>query len=152
MIDDENDAHRPLSVVLKPVDDELLSSWSARHAAYYGVSKPFFVKWLMPCTRNLSLLDYRLGLAPRSRAYLKSSNATRPCASRLPRSRPTSSAQDISPWGGFQRSDRNQLQRHLKCTGRPCGANGVSPRSGGRFADDRQSRNPKAKPSNVRIF
>jgi hypothetical protein len=63
MIDDEPDAHRPLPVVLKPVDDELLSSWLARHAAYYGVSKPFFAKWLMPGTRNLSLLDYRLGLA-----------------------------------------------------------------------------------------
>jgi hypothetical protein len=63
MIDDEDDAHRPLPVVLRPVDDELLSSWLARHAAYYGVSKPFFAKWLMPGTRNLSLLDYRLGLA-----------------------------------------------------------------------------------------
>ena len=62
MIDDEDDAHRPLPVVLKPVDDELLSSWLARHAAYYGVSGPFFAKWLMPGTRNLSLLDRRLGL------------------------------------------------------------------------------------------
>jgi hypothetical protein len=63
MIDDEDDAHRPLPVVLKPIDDELLSSWLARHAAYYGVSGPFFANWLMPGTRNLSLLDYRLGLA-----------------------------------------------------------------------------------------
>ena len=62
MIDDDDDAHRPLPVVLKPVDDELLSSWLARHAAYYGVSGPFFAKWLMPDTRNLSLLDHRLGL------------------------------------------------------------------------------------------
>jgi hypothetical protein len=62
MIDDD-DAHRPLPVVLKPVDDELLSSWLARHAAYYGVSGPFFAKWLMLGTRNLSLLDHRLGLA-----------------------------------------------------------------------------------------
>ncbi|WP_026223173.1 TniQ family protein [Methylocystis rosea] len=62
MIDDEDDARRPLPVVLKPVDDELLSSWLARHAAYYGVSKPFFAKWLMLGTRNLSLLDHRLGL------------------------------------------------------------------------------------------
>ncbi len=60
MIDDD-DAHRPLPVVLKPVDDELLSSWLARHAAYYGVSGPFFAKWLMLGTRNLSLLDHRLG-------------------------------------------------------------------------------------------
>ena len=62
MIEDEDDAHRPLPVVLKPVDDELLSSWLARHAAYYGVSGPFFAKWLMPGTRNLSLLDHRLRL------------------------------------------------------------------------------------------
>ncbi|MBG0792240.1 TniQ family protein [Methylocystis sp. H62] len=62
MIDDD-DAHRPLPVVLKPVDDELLSSWLARHATYYGISGPFFANWLMPGTRNLSLLDYRLGLA-----------------------------------------------------------------------------------------
>ena len=63
MIEDEHNAHRPLPVVLKPIEDELLSSWLARHAAYYGVSKPFFAEWLMPGTRNLSLLDYRLGLA-----------------------------------------------------------------------------------------
>ena len=62
MIDDD-DAHRPLPVVLKPVDDELLSSWLARHATYYGISGLFFANWLMPGTRNLSLLDYRLGLA-----------------------------------------------------------------------------------------
>ena len=63
MIDDEDDAHRPLPVVLKPVADELLSSWLARHAAYYGVTGPFFAKWLMLGTRNLSVLDHRLGLA-----------------------------------------------------------------------------------------
>jgi hypothetical protein len=27
MIDGEDDAHRPLPVVLRPVEDELLSSW-----------------------------------------------------------------------------------------------------------------------------
>ena len=63
MIDDEDDAHRPLPVVLRPVEDELLSSWLARHAAYYGVTGPFFAKWLMLGTRNLSVLDHRLGLA-----------------------------------------------------------------------------------------
>ena len=63
MIDDEDDAHRPLPVVLRPVEDELLSSWLARHAAYYGVTEPFFAKWLMLGTRNLSVLDHRLGLA-----------------------------------------------------------------------------------------
>ncbi len=63
MIDGEDDAHRPLPVVLRPVEDELLSSWLARHAAYYGVTGPFFAKWLMPGTSNLSVLDHRLGLA-----------------------------------------------------------------------------------------
>jgi len=63
MIDGEDDAHRPLPVVLRPVEDELLSSWLARHAAYYGVTGPFFAKWLMLGTRNLSVLDHRLGLA-----------------------------------------------------------------------------------------
>ena len=52
MIDGEDDAHRPLPVVLRPVEDELLSSWLARHAAYYGVTGPFFAKWLMLGTRK----------------------------------------------------------------------------------------------------
>jgi hypothetical protein len=63
MIDGEDDAHRPLPMVLRPVEDELLSSWLARHAAYYGVTRPFFAKWLMLGTSNLSVLDHRLGLA-----------------------------------------------------------------------------------------
>ena len=63
MIDGEDDAHRPLPVVLRPVEDELLSSWLARHAAYYGVTGPFFAKWLMLGTSKLSVLDHRLGLA-----------------------------------------------------------------------------------------
>ena len=63
MIDNEDDAPSALPVVLKPVADELLSSWLARHAAYYGVTGPFFAKWLMLGTRNLSVLDHRLGLA-----------------------------------------------------------------------------------------
>src|SRR5208283_4523509 len=62
MTDDEDDAYKPLPVVLRPVADELLSSWLARHAAYYGVSGPFFAKWLRLGTRNLSVLDHRLGL------------------------------------------------------------------------------------------
>ena len=35
----------------------------ARHAAYYGVTGPFFAKWLMLGTSNLSVLGHRLGLA-----------------------------------------------------------------------------------------
>lgn len=63
MIGDEDDACRPLPVVLRPIPDELLSSWLARHAAYYGVSAPFFAKWLRLDTSNLSALDHRLGFA-----------------------------------------------------------------------------------------
>jgi hypothetical protein len=63
MIDDADDTCRPLPVVLRPIADELLSSWLARHAAYYGVSGPFFAKWLDLGTSNLSALDHRLGFA-----------------------------------------------------------------------------------------
>ena len=63
MTNDHENAHRPLPVILRPVVDELLSSWLVRHAAYYGVTGSFFAKWLMLGTRNLSALDHRLGLA-----------------------------------------------------------------------------------------
>jgi hypothetical protein len=62
MTRDHENAHRPLPVVLRPVADELLSSWLVRHAAYYGVTGSFFAQWLMLGTRNLSALDHRLGL------------------------------------------------------------------------------------------
>jgi len=42
MTEDHEIAHRPLPAVLKPVADELLSSWLVRHAAYYGVTASFF--------------------------------------------------------------------------------------------------------------
>jgi hypothetical protein len=63
MIGEEAEARRPLPVVLRPIPDELLSSWLARHAAYYGVSGPFFAKWLMLGTNNFQALDHRLGFA-----------------------------------------------------------------------------------------
>lgn len=63
MMDEEDEALRPLPVVLRPVPDELLSSWLARHATYYGVSGPFFAKWLKLGTSNLHALDHRLGVA-----------------------------------------------------------------------------------------
>jgi hypothetical protein len=62
VIDVREDTDKPLPVVLKPVLDELLSSWLGRHATYYGVTKPFFTKWLMLGTSNLSTLDQRLSL------------------------------------------------------------------------------------------
>jgi hypothetical protein len=54
MTNDQENAHRPLPVILRPVADELLSSWLVRHAAYYGLTGSFFAKWLMLGTRNLS--------------------------------------------------------------------------------------------------
>ena len=63
MTQDQEIAHRPLPVVLRPVTDELLSSWLVRHAAYYNVTASFFAQWLVLGTRNLSALDHRLGLA-----------------------------------------------------------------------------------------
>ena len=63
MTSDLEKDHRPLPVVLRPVADELLSSWLVRHAAYYGVTASFFAQWLMLGTRNLSVLDHQLGLA-----------------------------------------------------------------------------------------
>ena len=63
MTNDHENAHRPLPVILRPVMDELLSSWLVRHAACYGVTVSFFAKWLVLGTRNLSALDHRLGLA-----------------------------------------------------------------------------------------
>ena len=46
---------RPLPVVLRPISDELLSSWLARHAAYYCVTAPFFARWLALGTDNPSI-------------------------------------------------------------------------------------------------
>jgi hypothetical protein len=40
----------------------LLSSWLARHARFYGVTGPFFGKWLGLGNIRLSTLDHRLGL------------------------------------------------------------------------------------------
>ena len=53
---------KPLPVVLKAARDELLSSWLARHARFYGVTGPFFAKWLGLGDIRLSALDHRLGL------------------------------------------------------------------------------------------
>ena len=53
---------KPLPVVLKAARDELLSSWLARHAQFYGVTGSFFAKWLGLGDFRLSALDYRLAL------------------------------------------------------------------------------------------
>jgi hypothetical protein len=53
---------KPLPVVLKSARDELLSSWLARHARFYGITGRFFAKWLGLGDVGLSAFDYRLGL------------------------------------------------------------------------------------------
>ena len=53
---------KPLPVVLRVARDELLSSWLARHARFYGVTGPFFAKWLGLGDIRLSALDHRLSL------------------------------------------------------------------------------------------
>ncbi len=53
---------KPLPVVLRVARDELLSSWLARHARFYGVTGPFFAKWLGLGDIRLSTLDHRLSL------------------------------------------------------------------------------------------
>ena len=53
---------KPLPVVLRVARDELLSSWLARHARFYGVTSSFFAKWLGLGDIRLSTLDHRLSL------------------------------------------------------------------------------------------
>ena len=48
---------KPLPVVLRAARDELLSSWLSRHARFYGVTGPFFAKWLG--LGDIRLLDAR---------------------------------------------------------------------------------------------
>lgn len=62
---------KPLPVVLKPARDELLSSWLARHARFYGVTSPFFAKWLGLGDVRLRALDHRLGLGQLARLAQK---------------------------------------------------------------------------------
>jgi hypothetical protein len=58
---------KPLPVILKAARDELLSSWLARHARFYGVTGPFFAKWLGLGDIRLTTLDHRLGLGQLAR-------------------------------------------------------------------------------------
>jgi hypothetical protein len=51
-----------LPVVLRAARDELLSSWLSRHARFYGVTGPFFAKWLGLGEIRLSTLDHHLSL------------------------------------------------------------------------------------------
>lgn len=65
---------KPLPVVLKAARDELLSSWLARHARFYGVTGPFFAKWLGLGDIRLSTLDIA-SVWGRSLDWRKSSGA-----------------------------------------------------------------------------
>lgn len=53
-------ATKSLPVVLKPVEDELLSSWIARHAEYYSVSPLAMLRHCLPDAISLRAADLRL--------------------------------------------------------------------------------------------
>lgn len=52
----------PLPVILKPVPDELLSSWLSRHATFYGMTQTQFLRQLLPDAqiRHLRSVDMDL--------------------------------------------------------------------------------------------
>src|SRR5260370_29931938 len=50
-------ATKPLPVVLAPVTDELLSSWIARHAAFYGVAPLTMLRHGIPDASSLRTID-----------------------------------------------------------------------------------------------
>lgn len=51
---------RQLPVVLPPVPDELLSSWIARHAAFYNVSTRAILRHAIPDARSIQAADGQL--------------------------------------------------------------------------------------------
>ena len=53
-------AKKQLPVVLPPVPDELLSSWIARHAAFYGVSLRAMLRHADPDARSRRAADAHL--------------------------------------------------------------------------------------------
>jgi len=56
----EDGVKKQLPVVLPPVPDELLSSWVARHAAYYDVSPRAMLRHAIPGAGSLSSADENL--------------------------------------------------------------------------------------------
>ncbi|RWX60922.1 hypothetical protein EN780_30775 [Mesorhizobium sp. M4B.F.Ca.ET.089.01.1.1] len=52
---------RPLPVILKPVPDELLSSWITRHADFYGVPPLTMLRHAIPEATSLRQTDTNLG-------------------------------------------------------------------------------------------
>jgi hypothetical protein len=53
----------PLPVVLKPQPDELLSSWLARHATFYGIARRRLLDHVGLSTPSLEALDYKPSLS-----------------------------------------------------------------------------------------
>lgn len=56
----EEDWPRPLPVVLAPAQDEALSSWIARHATFYGLSRAAMHRRCAPDAHTLQALDREL--------------------------------------------------------------------------------------------
>ncbi|MER9032721.1 TniQ family protein [Mesorhizobium sp. M0674] len=50
---------RPLPVILKPVPDELLSSWITRHGDFYGVAPLTMLRHAVPEATSLRQTDPR---------------------------------------------------------------------------------------------
>ena len=63
-------ATKSLPVVLKPVEDELLSSWIARHAEYYSVSPLAMLRHCLPDATSLRAADLRLSSEQAARIAL----------------------------------------------------------------------------------
>ena len=51
---------RPLPVLLAPAPDEALSSWVARHAAFFGVGRAGLLRHCLPDVPSLHPLDRAL--------------------------------------------------------------------------------------------
>jgi TniQ len=56
----EADSTRRLPVLLKPVADELLSSWISRHAAFYGVPPLVMLRHCLPEASSVRAADLHL--------------------------------------------------------------------------------------------
>lgn len=66
------DDAKPLPVVLKPVPDELLSSWLSRHAAFHGMKQSEFLRQLLADSqiRQLPAIDMELSQSDAERLGL----------------------------------------------------------------------------------
>ena len=97
-------ATKSLPVVLKPVEDELLSSWIARHGEYYSVGPLAMLRHCLPDANSLRAADLRLSseqaarITPIFRKMRR--NCWRPRRSRLaPRALKSMSDETLVPQG-----------------------------------------------------